>query len=201
MRIGFSGAHRTGKSTLARAVAKQLHLPFLTSAASRVAADYGFDMGRDNRLTTNGMAMQECQLRAMLEQIAAAGASYVCDRTPIDAAAYLLGDATAFAGDEAYRERAVEYVERAIALTAKHFDVVILLPPAITFEPMDGKPPFNVAYQEHHHMLCRGMLFDEALGHMQDRIGTILRENTDRDGRLNAALDFVDLHFPRAVAA
>lgn len=198
MRIGFTGAHRTGKSTLARAVGKTFKIPFLTSAASRVAADYGFNMATDNRLTTGGMAMQESQLRTMIEQLEAAGDSYVCDRTPVDAAAYLLADATASAGNPEYQERVVEYVENAMRLTAKYFDLVILVPPAITFEPMDGKPPMNVAYQEHHHMLVRGMLTDPEI---DINSYSIERDNIDRDNRIAAVLDVLGMNFPERMRA
>ncbi|SFJ49303.1 AAA domain-containing protein [Sphingomonas sp. NFR04] len=202
-RIGFAGAHRVGKTTLARAIAKLFDVPFLSSSAGVVAEIHGFDMERHNRLNT-GTVMQGRIMDAMVGQIEASAAlskahggpvSYVCDRTPIDAAAYYLADASAAAGSPRVRDDCVQYVESAISLTAQHFDLVILVPPAITFEPMDGKPPMNAAYQEHIHFLVRGMLFDESLADMAPRIGTILRENTDRADRIATAADFVAATF------
>jgi nicotinamide riboside kinase len=197
MRIGMAGAHRTGKTTLARALSRMFNLPMLSSQASRVAELHGFDMATDNRLDT-GIAMQNQQLTAMVTQFLGESGGYICDRTPIDAAAYLLADATAPAGDELSRETTVQYVEKAMALTQKHFDLVILVPPAITFEAAEGKPPFNTAYQEHLHMLVRGMLFDDEIG---IRVGQIQRANTDRFDRVKAAADFIAAHFNIACAA
>lgn len=192
MRIGFTGAHRTGKTTLARAVARCYQLPLLSLRVSGIVADHGFDMAVDNRLDT-GVIMQAAQLTDMIEAIEANPAGFVSDRTPLDAAAYFMADATAGAGSEMSRETAVQYVERCMALTAKHFDVVILVPPAITFEPLDGKPPMNEAYQEHLHLLIRGMLFDDEIA---IPTGQIMRTNTDRFDRIRSALDFVGRHAP-----
>ncbi|MCG7348882.1 AAA family ATPase [Sphingomonas sp. ACRSK] len=188
MRIGFCGAHRTGKTTLARAIARIYHLPLLSSSASAVAARHSFDMAHHNRLDT-GIPMQVEQLDTMIEGFEERTEGFVSDRTPLDAAAYLLADATASAGTPLSRETTVTYVEKAMALTAKHFDIVILVPPAITFEPMDGKPPMNEAYQEHHHMLVRGMLFDDEVS---IRSGQIQRTNTSRLDRISAVLEFCD---------
>lgn len=188
MRIGFCGAHRTGKTTLARAVSRVYGLTLLTSSASAVAAKHDFDMAHHNRLDT-GIPMQVEQLDTMIEAFRANPRGYVCDRTPLDAAAYLLADATASAGTPIARETAVRYVEKAMRLTAANFDLVILVPPAITFEPMDGKPPMNEAYQEHHHLLVRGMLCDDEVA---IPTGQIARDNIDRANRIAAALDFCD---------
>lgn len=176
MRIGLCGAHRTGKTTLARLVSQEYGMPFVESPASRIVGDYGFDMGRDNRLAFGntmareyGLNMQQKIYDTVVENLDAQG-SFVADRTPIDVAAYMLADATAGAGCQWTREATVQMVERAIRDTALLFDIVILVPPAIEFVAEEGKPPFNVAYQEHHHFLCRGILFDEDLDLYWDEI-------------------------------
>lgn len=200
MRIGFTGAHRTGKTTLARVVSRIYQLPMLTNRVSQVVADYGFDMATDNRLET-GVRMQAEQLAVMLDHIEATrfatplerqverGVSYVSDRTPLDAAAYFMADATASSGTELARETCVAYVEKCLALTAKHFDVVILVPPGIDVQPTAGKPPVNPAYQEHIHFLVQGFLFDDQV---EIRKGQVRRENVDRYNRFAAVLDYLD---------
>lgn len=189
MRIGFAGAHRTGKTTLAKAIAKIYGLPLVTSSGSEVVARHNFDMANDNRLAS-GMDMQTEQLAAMIANFRD-GAIYVSDRTPIDAAAYLLADASAAAGNEVTRDETVRYVESAMRLTARYFDVVILVPPAISFDEQPGKPPLNRAYQEHVHMLVRGMLYDCESGIAQSNIGQIERTNIDRFDRVRAVCNFV----------
>lgn len=177
MRIAFCGSHRSGKTTLARLVSAAYGVPHIDSPASAVVKEFGFDMGRDNRLSFNsegsndtGISMQWAIYLKLVAALEAQPGSYVTDRTPIDVAAYLLADATAYAGEEWSQAEAMRMVEKAIIDTERLFDMVILVPPGIQFMVEDGKPPINEAYQEHHHMLCRGILFDDDLGVCWDEI-------------------------------
>jgi len=176
MRIGFTGAHRSGKTTLARLVSTEYGLHRVESPAGAIAAKYGFDMGADNRLAlqkqpdeNTGVDMQQCIMDELTTRLRGRD-SFVVDRTPIDVAAYMLADATAGAGDADARHCAVKMVTDAINLTQELFDVVILVPPLPIFVEEVGKPPMNQAYQDHHHFLCRGMLFDEDLDVWWDEI-------------------------------
>lgn len=189
MRIGFAGAHRTGKTTLTKAVAEHYSVPILTNHASEVVTAHDFNMATDNRLDT-GVKMQFEQLAVMTREIERQG--FVTDRTPLDAAAYFMADATAGAGCDRSRETAVQYVEKAMVLTAKHFDLVILVPPAITFVPVDGKPPMNVAYQEHIHLLIQGMLFDDEIDIPKCQIK---RTNFTHLGRASAVFTQINRQF------
>jgi nicotinamide riboside kinase len=159
MRIGFCGAHRTGKTTLAIAVAEKLKLDTTLSGTSAIVKQFGFNMALDNRLeVSNGLAMQQAILDALLE--GQVGDNFVADRTPIDCAAYLLADATASVGNAELHEEVMTYVESATRETFKRFDLLVLVPPALPFEAIDGKPPYNLAYQMHHHLLCRSLLLE-----------------------------------------
>lgn len=192
MRIGFTGAHRAGKTTLANIVAKEYGLTQVHSPAGQIVKDFGFDMGRDNRLNFSrpdehgndmcGVDMQLEILDALIRECSKAGPSYVSDRTPIDVAAYLLADATGYAGTAWRHEQAVAITEKAIRDTERLFDIVILVPPLPDYLEEAGKPPLNRAYQEHHHMLCRGMLFDEDLDVYWDEIR---RDSFSLEERMN----------------
>lgn len=178
MRIGLTGAHRTGKSTLAEFVHKVWGVPWIQSPASAIVKGFGFDMGRDNRLMfeqvagdTDGIEMQWAIYDTLVSSLQEAPkGGYVSDRTPIDVAAYLLADATGYAGWEDGQAEVVRMVEQSIRDTERLFDGVILVQPGIEFEQRADKPPMNAAYQEHHHMLCRGILFDDDLDLYWDEI-------------------------------
>ncbi|MGE8141800.1 hypothetical protein ACQKOE_07480 [Novosphingobium sp. NPDC080210] len=193
MRIGFCGAHRSGKTTLAKIVAEEYGLNFVDSPASKIVKDFEFDMARDNRLdfhngslgdsNNTGVSMQWAIYLSLINAIdnnTWGGKSFVSDRTPLDVAAYMLADATAYAGEEWSQGEAMRMVQRAILDTERMFDMVLLVPPGIQFMVEDGKPPLNEAYQEHHHMLCRGMLFDEDLDLFWDEIRRTTHTIEDR---------------------
>jgi nicotinamide riboside kinase len=159
MRIGFVGAHRSGKTTLAKAVAEKLDLDTVLSGTSAIVAKHGFNMATDNRfLHPNGIAMQQEIVGALYET--QVGDNFVADRTPIDAASYLLADAIAPVSTPQQQEECMIYCEHAVRETFKRFDLLVLIPPALPFEKSDDKPPPNAAYQFHHHMLCRSMLLE-----------------------------------------
>jgi nicotinamide riboside kinase len=186
MRIGLTGAHRTGKSTLAKALAEQLGVPFVTSSAGAIAKKWGFDLDKDSRMDPHAIEMQhdilDDQRLSFHEH-----ADFVSDRTPLDAAAYLFADIQAGSGDAVLQEQALIYRDQALRITERSFDVVILVPPAISFEPVDGKPGANLAYQEHHHLLCRG-LQAELTGVIT---GYIERDNLDLNDRIEACITFI----------
>lgn len=185
MRIGFCGAHRTGKTTLAKALSYPLGLTMLPNP--NTAARLGYDMKNGNRVSDpDGMILQLEILKGMNDRLV--GDAYLSDRTPLDAAAYLLADATANAGDDVNRTLVQEYVCQAIALTKDRFDIVILVPPAIVVEPVDGKPPVNAAYQLHIHHLISGMLAEVDLPTLRIEV-----ETTDLSDRMGDVLAFVDL--------
>lgn len=188
MRIGFVGAHRTGKTTLAKAVADQLGHTMIASQVSAIARKFDFDMDMDRRDEPKFFNMQKEILRA-LEKSFQGQANFVADRTPLDAAAYLIADVQANTGSSAWHEEVLQYVDSAVRMTEDMFDVVILVPPAIDFDPMDGKPGANLAYQEHHHLICRGLHADLDM----DKVwhGHIQRDNMDLGDRVEAVLDVV----------
>ncbi len=188
MRIGFVGAHRTGKTTLARAVAEALGLEVAESQVSAIARNYGFLMDNDRRDRPEFFEMQKHILRHLESNVRGRDA-FVADRTPLDAAAYLIADVQANTGSEQWQDEVLQYVDSAVRMTEDLFDVVILVPPAIDFDPMDGKPGANLAYQEHHHLICRGLHAD--LDQDKVAVGRILRENLDLGDRTSAVVDFV----------
>lgn len=198
MRLGFCGAHRTGKSTLMNIIAERHGIDRAASSMFPAAKSMGLDMSKPHGFDVR-IRYQTAVLDAM-ENVYGAHPAFVSDRTPLDAAAYLLADVQTTTGDAELQEQANQYVDRALRLTDRLFDVVILVPPGIDVEPVDGKPPVNPAYQEHIHFLVRGIMSELTIPH-----GTIERDNLDLEDRVLAVQAFASvqlrkLSIRRAVA-
>lgn len=186
MRVGLAGAHRTGKSTIAAEVAAMLGFPFVASYTTDIATRLGFDINKDNSFARR-LDYQTHVLNAMEESFSKR-TMFISDRTPLDAAAYLLSEVKSFTGDQTTQELANQYIDRARKMTSNLFDIVIVVPPAISVEPMPGKPLVNPAFQEHIHFLVCGMLFDPDIDVKQ---GQLLRDNTDQADRVAAVFEFM----------
>jgi hypothetical protein len=101
MILGFAGAHRSGKTTLATYAAEKHNMTLVSSQASSIVKGFGFNMGKDNRLTygrwepaygglETGIDMQWAIYDSVVQSIEEArqlGGSIVTDRTPVTAAA------------------------------------------------------------------------------------------------------------------
>lgn len=180
MRIGFVGPHRSGKTTLARLLAEEMEVDLVESAVSDIAKKMKFDMGAKNSIGRR-MEFQEKVLVDFLNTQTEREGDFVSDRTPIDAAAYLMADVQATVGTPAQHEEILEYCDAAMRMLSKTYDVVIFVPAAIPVETAEGKPPMNSAYQEHHGMICAGMLCDDQVEVYWD---SIPRECTDLEERM-----------------
>lgn len=89
MRIGITGAHGTGKTTLAKAISQKLNLPLISEQARIVANQLGIKSS-DELLRDKNLA-REFQVTVLLAQIGMEDAfpdGFVSDRTALDCLAY-----------------------------------------------------------------------------------------------------------------
>jgi len=163
-RILFTGAHRAGKTTLARRVASEYNLPYIASDAGRIATEMGVDLKGlvplDLRIDYQTAVMADLFSKMSAPE---AANGFVSDRAPLDLAAYLLADITAAVGTPDIHERIMQYVDQCIRATRNMADVVFLIPPGIPVEDHPHKPKVNPAYQWHHHFLVSGFAHEDDL--------------------------------------
>lgn len=156
--LGLCGAHRTGKTTTARAMAEQTGIDYLSISASNVLADMGLEpkdiTSLDLRIEVQQRLVKACEKTFMGRR-----KPFVSDRTPIDVAAYMLADA----GQDVTMEQAwaiKNIVTDCIDITNCCFSSLVLFCPGIPYVAEPGKPLPNSAYQEHIHTLVTGLLSD-----------------------------------------
>lgn len=187
--LGLIGAHRTGKSTLAREYAKRNEILFVETSASEVFRQLGLDPRKSYDVPTRLM-IQEAMLTALSGQYKTASKQsrlFIADRTPIDMASYMLGEVTGEAVQSPELAALVnDYVLRCLHATMQHFAAVVLVQPGIPIVDAPGKAAPCPAYIEHLNLIQRGLISDERF---ECQRFVLPRKIVDLEQRLNS-LDF-----------
>jgi hypothetical protein len=159
--VGLMGAHRTGKTTTARAVAQANGIGFLGSVGTTLARDMRLDLSKPLTFEQR-LFYQEARLALFEKAYAELDTLFVSDRTPLDLAAYLLAEVPATMTDPGLVERVRLYISKCYDLTNTHFMHICLFrpDPGIPFVAEDNKAHESYAYQEQIHILCSGLLID-----------------------------------------
>jgi DNA polymerase III gamma/tau subunit len=181
--IGFSGAHRTGKTTLAREFASVLEFQNLETNTSKFLKDNAdIDVCNITSLHER-IKVQKIILGKHIEDIKS-GKNIVTDRTPIDMLAYTLGELTMNNAPEDVWAEFETYRQIALEATSRYYDIIFVTQPLPSYEQEAGKPKANLAYQWQIQYLIQGIISAKEID--IGMIATIL--TTDRKARLDAAL-------------
>lgn len=158
--IGLCGSHRTGKTTLAMALAERSGKAVLKTQTSAVFAAHGLDpaqvMDFETRLWIQGHILADAQ--NLWENQSQA---FIADRTPLDMLAYTLADIQG--ATEVDHTALQAYSARCFALSNQFFPHIVILPPAIPLMHEAGKAALNPAYIEHLHCVMLGLAHEEYL--------------------------------------
>ena len=164
--LGLSGAHRTGKTTLAARLAKSNNCPFVQTSMSALANEMGIKIGLDMPFAQR-RALQEAALvlfeKTYEEQ--GSGILFITDRTPIELAAYVI---TAWhpsvVGDPELDAWAYDYVKRCIEATNRWFlTLVIIQPSSIPFVEASQKGEDIDIYREALNYTMMGLAWDDQI--------------------------------------
>jgi len=160
MNLGLCGGHRTGKTTLAQAIAAQKNIPFVKTDTSGVFKKFGLDpslaMDFDTRLM-----IQHHILAAAIAIWEQESKSFISDRTPIDMMAYTIGDIQG--KTEVNFDELADYLNLCFAATNKFFQQLVIIQPGIPLVYEVGKAALNLAYIEHINILVMGLCSDRRL--------------------------------------
>jgi len=160
--IGLSGAHRTGKSALARAFAKKHKLTFVETSASAVFQEMGLDPSVTYDFSTR-LTIQEEILKRFDKLYASHTRSdmSITDRTPLDMLAYTMAEAIGDTVLEEDQKRFEKYIQSCFDVLNKRFSTLIVIQPGIQIVAEEGKAALNNAYIEHLNSLILGLSVDE----------------------------------------
>lgn len=159
--IGLCGAHRTGKTTLARNFAAKNGIPFVETSVSAIWYELGYDPAQTYDFGTRLIVQEEILKRVDAKFSEYAGQEFITDRTPLDMAAYTLADAIGERVPEQCQQRMKDYLNACFEATNKRFGVICLVQPGIALKAEPGKAAMNEAYIEHLNSLLFGLMVDE----------------------------------------
>jgi hypothetical protein len=202
MSFGFAGAHRTGKTTLAKRVAEDLGYHYHDASVSKIMKEAGINAVGDVPIEQR-MEAQEFLLTRYLRDLAQAPRSMVTDRTPLDMIGYMLGEVTMHNTTAEVGDRVHAYFERCIEATVQHFDTIILVRPLDNYVADPKSPPLNRGYQDLVQMIIEGaawnvsgVLYVETLytTNFDQRVDTSKRFIIDRMAEVSAQSASVRKH-------
>jgi predicted ATPase len=188
MMLGLVGAHRTGKTTLARRFAEVSGYKSVETNVSDVFRDYGLDP-REHYPLEKRLWIQ-LRILERLEATYAANKNYsVFDRTPIDLAAYMLADVSRQAISPYTDREIASYVEACLLVTNRYFSGVVVVQPGIPVVEDINKAPASASYMEHINALCLGLMSNPSLKRTQ--AFSLSRYCTDLDERCECLINIV----------
>lgn len=159
LNIGICGSHRTGKTTLANALAEKLGIHLAITSTSDVFKKHGLDPAQPLEFKTR-LWIQQLIIEAG-EQVWRQSTPFVTDRTPIDMLAYTLAD---IQGSTDVEFSALQhYAGTCFRITRQYFSSLVVVQPAIPLIYEVGKAALNQAYIEHLNNLIIGLCYDERL--------------------------------------
>lgn len=179
--IGLTGAHRTGKTTLAKAWAEENEVEYVTPDVAGVIRTFNMDCG-DIKTIEDRLKVQRKLVEACDSAFLRRKGLYITDRCPLDIAAYTMADAVQHMSKDQAQELN-DIILDCFSITNACFGSIILVQPGIPFVPEPNKPPENVAYQEHIHTIAVGLAQDDR---NSIPLWTIPRANTLMETRLEA---------------
>lgn len=161
MGVGICGASGTGKTTLAKAVAKTANIKYVASVTRSVYEELGLSVQEDYDLKTRLM-IQNAILDKSEQQFISSRGMFITDRTPIDFAAYVLADVRRSNMSEDEEEGVKLYLERCIRSCNMHFQSIIVCQPGIQFVKEHGRTHGEM-YNEHVNFLMIGIMSDQRI--------------------------------------
>ena len=193
MRIGITGTHGAGKTTLAKALSQKLNLPLIAEQARIVAERLGIKTSEE--LLRDKNLAREFQVTVFLAQIGMEDAfpdGFVSDRTALDCLAYWRLYGLCEEG-----EVGRTYVNQCLT---RAYDILIYVPPEIPA----GDDGFRLAgLQREVDRLIRGIIcnprrYPSAVvavsGPLEDRVAAIIAELRKRGVTANGPANYTAKH-------
>ena len=186
MIVGLLGAHRTGKTTLAKATAEASGIRFMQVQLSEAQRILGFDSSKQDYAFKERRQIQEGLLNYMAELLAAsANGNVIYDRTPLDLIGYTVSLANSNVLDHDDELWLQKFIADCHALTNHYFHKVFLVQPGIPLEYSPKSAAPQPGYVNHLNYIYLGVVYEL---NMRTTAYVIPVWITDLDQRINFIL-------------
>ena len=190
--FAIAGSHRSGKTTLAKALAADLGIEFLETKVSDVFKEFGLDPKADLPFAAR-MTVQEKILRSLEVQYELRrGKQYIADRSPFDVLGYTMADIKRDTLDEDLRSRVYRQIGLAAEIIAKNLTACILLRPLPDQVDCATSAQACPLYM-HHVYTCIKDMSESLAASLNARTGFVCVESfdVDHDARMADCGDFI----------
>lgn len=188
MSFALAGSSGTGKTTLAKAIADVMGIPYHDASVTRIMNEIGVNPVATLDSIDTRIAAQEQLLVRYIEELRTLPRPFITDRTPLDMAAYVLGEVTMLNTTREQGERIAKYVSVCQERTRELFDAVTVLRPLPFYESKSTRPPPNPAYQHQIQTLIEGILGQTA---EKNPLAFAVVYATDFERRLEVTAEFL----------
>lgn len=161
MSFGLAGSSGSGKTTLAKDVSVMMEIPYHDASVTALMKRIGFDPVAAGHSLDARLAAQNHLLDAFCAELRQLPRPFVTDRTPVDMAAYMLGEVTMTNASAAQGEAITAYVNRCLRATEELFDSFAVVGPLPFYAAASTRPPPNPAYQKKIDLLIRALVHDD----------------------------------------
>lgn len=197
--FGIAGAHRVGKTTLAREVAQKLGIAFLETKVADVFPELGLSVRVSHDVATMFRIQNAIldKLEAGYEMAARDGEAWITDRTPLDVMMYTMADIRRDSLDTAellgeFRK----HMTRSMEITSRNFRSVLIVSPGIQMVEDQSKAPGCPAYQIHCTSILHSMAYWRPLENVV--LGMLPAHVTELNDRVSQSVLFFDATMQQA---
>ena len=185
MSFGISGAHGTGKTTLARAIAAASNLVFFETKTTELLAEIGISGVNNLDIETRFRAQNHLLMR-FWEISQKHPRPFISDRTPLDYVGYMLAEVSMHNTSAELGARIDDYVERALRVTSNTYLAVIVLDRLPAYDADPKRPAANLAFQRHHQLLVEAAAY-----RLPSSTNFYRMTTTDPEHRIDGALQAI----------
>lgn len=158
--LGLCGAHRTGKTTLARQFAEAKQWRFEATSVSAIFKELGYDPAQKFDFKTRLKIQNEILTRLGRFYSDISGYNVITDRTPIDFLGYTYAEVQGDTLDDEDQAALDDYTDRCYKMASRHFSALVIVQPGIPIVHEEGKASPSKGYIEHLNATMMGLMQD-----------------------------------------